>query len=105
MAPNFARGMVNVWRSFKFAARAAMWRKTPEPPLAGLPVLLGFAAVTVVVRLALQLLDAGSWHGFNPYGLNAVVAWIALELAVAALFVRPAGRATALAALFVLSIA
>src|SRR5580700_8982671 len=96
--------MVNVWRIFKLAARAAVWRTTLDPPLAGLPVLLGFAALAGIARTALQLFDAGSWHGFNPYGLNAVVAWIALELAVAALFVRPAGWATALAALFVLSI-
>jgi hypothetical protein len=93
-----------VWRVLKFAARAAAWRTTADPPLVGLPVLLGFAIAVAVVRVALQLLVAGSWHAFNPYGLNAVVAWIALELAVAALFVRPAGRAAALSALFVLSI-
>ncbi len=85
-----------MWRVLKLAARAAVWRTTPDPPLVGLPVLLGFAIVVAAVRIALQLLAAGSWHAFNPYGLNAVVAWIALELAVAALFVRPAGRATAL---------
>jgi hypothetical protein len=93
-----------VFGILKFAARAAVWRTTPDPPLVGLPVLLGFAIAVAAVRIALQLLAAGSWHAFNPYGLNAVVAWIALELAVAALFVRPAGRATALSALFVLSI-
>jgi Peptidase C13 family len=93
-----------VLRVLKFAARAAVWRMTPDPPLVGLPILLGFAVALAAVRIALQLLAAGSWHAFNPYGLNAVVAWIALELAVAALFVRPAGRATALSALFVLSV-
>lgn len=93
-----------MWRVLKLAARAAVWRTTPDPPLVGLPVLLGFAVAVAVVRIALQLLAAGSWRTFNPYGLNAVVAWIALELAVAALFVRPAGRASALSAMFVLSI-
>jgi Peptidase C13 family len=88
----------------KFAARAVVWRTTADPPLVGLPVLLGFAIAVAIVRIALQLLAAGTWHAFNPYGLNAVVAWIALELAVAALFVRPAERATALSALIVLSI-
>ncbi len=92
-----------MWRVLNLAARAALWRTTPEPPLVGLPVLLGFAVVTAIVRIALQLLAAGSWHAFNPYGLNALVAWLAIELAVAALFVRPAGRATALSAMFVLS--
>ena len=97
-------GMVNVWRVVRFAARAAAWRTTSDPPLVGLPVLLGFAVVVAAVRIGLQLLAAGSWHAFNPYGLNAVVAWIAIELAVAALFVRPPSRATALSALFILSI-
>ncbi len=93
-----------MWRVLKLAARAAVWRTTPDPPLVGLPVLLGFAVAVAVARIALQLLAAGSWRIFNPYGLNAVVAWIALELAVAALFVRPAGRACALSTMFVLSI-
>ena len=93
-----------MWRLLKLAARAAVWRTTAEPPLVGLPVLLGVALVLAAVRLALQLVAAGSWHAFNPYGLNAVIAWIALELAVAALFIRPAGRVTALSAMFIFSI-
>jgi hypothetical protein len=94
-----------VWRVFKLAARAAFWRTTADPPLVGLPVLLGCLAATAAVRIALELVAAGSAHSFNPYGLNAVVAWLAIELAVAALFVRPAGRVTALSALFMLSVA
>src|SRR5271156_652670 len=97
--------MQGVWRFFKVAARAAVWRTTPDPPLVGLPFLLGIAIVVAACRIALQLLDAGSWHAFNPYGLNAVVAWLAIELAIAALFVGPAGRATALSAMFLLSTA
>jgi hypothetical protein len=93
-----------VWRVLKFAARAAIWRTMADPPLVGLSALLGFVIAALVVRIALQLFAAGSWHAFNPYGLNAVVAWIALELTVAALFVRPAGRAAALSAMLVLSI-
>ena len=93
-----------MWRVLRLAARAAIWRTTADPPLVGLPVLLGYAVAAAAARIALQLLVAGSWHAFNPYGLNAVVAWIALELAVAALFVRPDGRATALSAMLVLSI-
>lgn len=93
-----------MWRVLKLAGRAAIWRTTADPPLVGLPVLLGFVIVAAAVRIGLQLLAAGSWHAFNPYGLNAVVAWIALEVAIAALFVHPAGRATALSAMFVLSI-
>src|SRR5215472_9274560 len=84
--------------------RAAVWRRMPNPPLVGLGSLLAFAALVVAVRTALQLLVAGAWQAFNPYGVNAVIAWIALELAIAALFVRPAARTTALAAMFVLSV-
>jgi Peptidase C13 family len=88
----------------KLAMRAAMWRRTSDPPLVGLRWLLAFALLLAVVRAALQLLEAGAWQAFNPYGLNAVIAWIALELAIAALFVRPAARTTALAAMFALSV-
>ncbi len=93
-----------MWGVLKLAARAAVWRTTAEPQLAGLPVLLGISILTAAVRMLLQLAAALPSHAFNPYGLNAVVAWIALELAVAALFVRPGARVTALSAMFILSI-
>ena len=96
--------MVSVWAVFKLAARAAIWRRTPDPPLAGLPTLLGWTIVLAAVRVALQFAGVGGGPShFNPYGLNAIVAWLALELAVAALFVRPAARASALSAMFILS--
>jgi hypothetical protein len=96
--------MVSVWAVFKLAARAAIWRRTLDPPLAGLPTLLGWTVVLAAVRVALQFAAvAGGPSHFNPYGLNAVVAWLAFELAVAALFVRPAARASALSAMFILS--
>jgi Peptidase C13 family len=93
-----------VWGVVKLAMRAAIWRRTSDPPLVGLRSLLAFAGLVAAVRAGLQLVEAGAWQAFNPYGLNAVVAWIALELAIAALFVRPAARTTALAAMFVLSV-
>jgi hypothetical protein len=96
--------MVSVWSVFKLAARAAIWRRTPDPPLAGLPTLLGWTIVLAAARVALQFAGvAGGPSHFNPYGLNAVIAWLALELAVAALFVRPAARASALSAMFIFS--
>ena len=88
----------------KLAARAAVWRTTAEPQLVGLRVLLGISILIAAVRILLQFAAAFPSHAFNPYGLNAVVAWIALELAVAALFVRPGARITALSAMFILSI-
>ena len=98
------RRTTSVWSVVKLAIRAAIWRRTFDPPLVGLRSLLAFAALVAVVRAALQLAEAGAWQDFNPYGLNAVIAWIALELAIAALFVRPEARTTALAAMFVLSV-
>jgi hypothetical protein len=65
---------------------------------------LTFAALLAVVRVLVQLAEADSWESFNPYGLNSVVAWIAVELAIAALFVGPAARTTALAAMFFVSV-
>jgi hypothetical protein len=65
---------------------------------------LGVSILTAAVRILLQLAASFPSHAFNPYGLNAVVAWIALELAVAALFVRPGARVTALSAMFIISI-
>jgi len=89
---------------FKLAVRAAVWRTTADSPLVGLPTLLGWTVLLGGVRIALQYIAAAPSPHFNPYGLNAVFVWLAFELAVAAFFVRPAARATALSALFVLSI-
>src|SRR5580658_8564921 len=97
--------MVSVGSVFKLAARPAVWRTTPDPPLVGLAGLLCWTLVLAVVRITLQYFAAGGGLAhFNPYGLNAAIAWLALELAIAAFFVRPAARTTALSAMFILSI-
>jgi hypothetical protein len=74
------------------------------PGLVGLPSLLVWAGTLVAVRIATQLVASGGQGGFNPYGLNAAIAWIALEIAVAALFIKPAARATALSAMLLLTV-
>jgi Peptidase C13 family len=86
----------------KLASRAAIWRTTPDPRPVGLPGLLTPIVALVALRLALQFAAAGPGWAFNPYGLNAVVAWVALEAVVVGLFVPPAARATALSATFAL---
>jgi len=93
-----------VWSVLKLAACAAIWRPTPEPRFVGLPSLLFWAIGLALLRIALQFVVAGPGAGFNPYGLNAMGAWLALELAVAALFLQPAARATALSAMLALLI-
>ena len=92
------------WSVLKIAFRAATWRTTPEPRLVSLRSLLIWAIALAALRIAAQFAVAGPGGGFNPYGLNAIIAWIALEVAVAALFVQPAGRTTALSAMVALSI-
>ncbi len=93
-----------MWSVFKFAAGAAIWRATPDPPRVGLGTLLGWTLVLALVRGAIQFLDAAPAPVFAPYGLNALVAWLVIALAVAAFFVRPAVRATFLSAMVALSV-
>jgi hypothetical protein len=96
--------MQSVWSVLNVTARAMIWRPTRTLQFVGLPTLLACAALLVAIRLALQFLAAGPGAGFNPYGLNGLVAWVALDVAVAALFVWPAARATALSAMLALLI-
>ena len=75
---------------------------TGDPQPVGLAGLLVWTAVLAVVRVALQLAAAGPEPQFNPYGLNAIVAWLALEIVVATLLIKPPWRITALAAMVAL---
>jgi len=86
----------------KVAFRAATWRATPDPRLVGLPSLPLSAFALIALRVALQI-PAGAGGGFNPYGINAAIAWITLEIAVAALFVPPGARTSALSAMLILT--
>lgn len=94
--------MQSVWSVLKLTAGAVVWRPTRMLQFVGLPSLLICAVLLAVVRLAFQFLGAGPGAGFNPYGLNALIAWVALDIAAAALFVPPAARTTALSAMLAL---
>jgi hypothetical protein len=96
-------GVGGVWSILRFAARAAVWRTTPDPPLVGLATLVGWTLVLAAVRVAVQYVDAAPSPAFTPYGLNALVASLVIALAIAAFFVRPAARTTVLAAMVALS--
>src|SRR3954454_6688801 len=98
------KGVASVWSVFKFAARAAIWRPTPNPPLVGLSTLVGWTLVLALVRGGIQLLDAIPSPVFNPYGINALIAWLVIAIAVAAFFVRPGARMTFLSAMVALSV-
>ena len=79
--------MASVWSAFKLALRGAIWRTTPDPPLVGLSVLVGWTLVLALVRLAIQVADALPSPAFTPYGLNALIAWLVIALVVAAFFI------------------
>jgi hypothetical protein len=96
--------MKSVWSVLRLTARAVIWRPTPALQFVGLPSLLAWIVALAAIRIGFQFLAAGPGGGFNPYGLNAIVAWLALDVAVAALFVQPAARVTALSAMLALSI-
>lgn len=93
-----------MWSVLKLALRAAIWRSTSPPPFAGLGALVGWAFVLGAARLGTQLLAAAPTVEFNPYGLNALVAWLAVALAVAAFFVAPPARTTVLAGMVAFSV-
>jgi hypothetical protein len=93
-----------VWPVLKFAARAAAWRATLDPPRAGLSALLGWTLVLALLRTAIQYLDAGPSPAFAPDGINALLAWLAVTLAVAVFFVPAAARTSFLAAMIALSV-
>jgi Peptidase C13 family len=96
--------MSSAWSVLRIVLRAAFWRTSADARLVGLPSLLVCVTALAAARIAVQFMAAGPAGAFNPYGLNAAVAWIALEIAVAALFVQPGARTTALSAMFALSI-
>jgi len=97
--------MKSLWSVLKLASRASIWRPTLGAELVGLPSLLLWLVVLAIVRIALQYVAAGPGLAINPYGVNAVIAWLALETAVAALFVPRAARTTALSAMVALLVA
>ena len=95
--------MKSVGSVLRIALRAAIWRVTPDGRAVGVPSLLVCAIALATLRIAVQFLAAGPDGAFNPYGLNAAVAWVALEIAVAALFMPPGARTTALTAMLALT--
>jgi hypothetical protein len=97
-------GRSRVWSVFKLALRGAIWQSTPNPPLVGLSVLVGWTFVLAMVRVAIQYVEAAPAPAFTPYGLNALVTWLVIALVVAAFFVRAEARATVLSAMVALSV-
>ena len=79
--------------------RAAVWKSTPQPVPAGLPLLILCSLSTVVTSGAYDYVTAGADPRFALYGVNAHLAALLVTIAVAASFVRSNARATFLSAL------
>jgi hypothetical protein len=84
------------WSVLLTALRAAAWlpiRRSPGE--LGLARLVLWSALLIAVWVAFQYVHSrGSDGSFNPYGLNAMVAWLALLLTVTGLFVPAPVRMT-----------
>jgi hypothetical protein len=81
------------------ALRAGAWHTTPNAPRVRLPVLILWAALAISIEVLLEFFDAGPNWRFHPAGLNYAIAANAIMLVIAALFVAPRARMTALSAL------
>lgn len=94
----------SILSTINMVLRAAVWRSTQQPRLAGFPTLIVCSLAALAGLFALECSMAAPPIRFVSYGLNSSIASIALTLAVAALFVRSEGRFTALAGIELLSI-
>jgi hypothetical protein len=82
------------WTVLRIAFRAAIWKSSPQERFDGsFGHLLAWCGALVAIWLVADFLRAhGDPSAFSPYGLNARVAWLAVSLTLAALFVRPDRR-------------
>jgi hypothetical protein len=96
--------LVRIRQLVAMALRAAIWRRTPEPPVLGLAALIGWVLLTIAVEVLVGLVNAGSNPQFDLYGINALIAWRATLLLVGVVFAPAAYRATLLSASLALSV-
>jgi Peptidase C13 family len=91
--------MAKLWCIPKIVLRAAIWKATPQPCAGNLLSLIVYSVALVAAGLVLEYFFAGEGVHFVAYGLNASIAFLALVLATAALFVRSEARVTFVSAL------
>ena len=79
------------------ALRATFWRSTAAGRPVGISTVLLFAVVAAVSEAANQYLTAEGAAAFSQYGINSIIAVIAVCAAVTLLFLsqRPRGSAGA----------
>jgi hypothetical protein len=95
--------LIRIRQLIAMALRAAIWRRTAEPPVLGLGALIGWLALTMLTELAIALINSGGDPQFDVYGLNALIAWRATLLLVGVIFAPAQYRATLLSASQLLS--
>jgi len=95
--------LVRIRQLLAMALRAAIWRRTAEPPVLGLGALIGWVLLITAVELAISLFNAGANPQFDVYGLNALIAWRTTLLLVGVVFAPASFRATLLSASLALS--
>jgi hypothetical protein len=84
--------------------RAAVWRKTSDPPAIGLAGLTVWSALSLMTGLIAQYVVAGDDRYFDFYGINSSMAELALLVLVSAFFLPAQKRLTALCAMLALGI-
>jgi hypothetical protein len=95
--------LVRIRQLVAMALRAAIWRRTLEPPVLGLGAVIGWVLLTTAVELVVALANAGTNAQFDIYGLDALIAWRATLLLVGVIFAPVIYRATLLSASLALS--
>lgn len=91
--------------TLRMAARAAVWKSTPQPAFVGLPALIVCTLAAFIAACGQEYVGAGIGVYFVPYGINAELAMLLVVLTLAALFVPREARTTFLSTLMLLSVA
>ena len=83
--------------------RAAVWKSTPAPPSVTIRAVFIWIIASIAAEAARQYFAIDEAAGFSIYGINSIIAEMAVLVAVALLFFSP-NRTAALAQLFALII-
>ena len=89
------------WLILKATLRAAVWKSTPVPPSVTIRALLIWIVASMAAEAARQYFVINDAAGFSPYGINSIIAEMAVLAAVTLLFFS-SNRIAALAQLFAL---
>jgi hypothetical protein len=89
------------WLILKATLRAAVWKSTPVPPSVTIRALLIWIIAAMAAEAARQYFVINDAAGFSPYGINSIIAEMAVLAAVTLLFFS-SNRIAALAQLFAL---